>query len=345
MPLALQTFPTRRRSQRRAARPPARAISAAARWSCAPPMKATCRFRTFVRVDRRGAVGDRGRRRPRHARRLRHHGGDRPPSGPRTARQGGARRRRPGDPQHGDRRRQSVRARALWRFRRRAAGAGRDGRASTASDVPIEDLPGRAATAARGIVTGSQLRVARARRASAFVKVSRVKPKGVSVLQHRRALHRGRRRHGDVARASRLAAWPIGRCAPGRPRRRCSAATLTQEGIARGGRRRRRRHVSRSPTRSPAPGIAAKFCRCISAGCCSDLAGSANDRSRAARREERMAEGSGSVHAQRRGEGRVRRQRHDAAQCAARQARRHLAQRRLPSGHLRRLLGASSTAN
>ena len=51
---------------------------------------------------------------------------DRPPPGLSAHRQGGARGRRPGDPQHGDRRRQSFRAGALWRFRRRAAGARRD---------------------------------------------------------------------------------------------------------------------------------------------------------------------------------------------------------------------------
>ena len=47
MPLSLQTFRDGRAKPVPRSTEPARAISAAARWSCAPPMKAICRISTL----------------------------------------------------------------------------------------------------------------------------------------------------------------------------------------------------------------------------------------------------------------------------------------------------------
>ena len=79
---------------------------------------------------------------------------DRPPSRPVGDRQGREGGRWPGDPQHGDRRRQSFRARALWRFRGGAAGARRDSRTRRQATFGIEEfLAGRDGkhTAHRGL--------------------------------------------------------------------------------------------------------------------------------------------------------------------------------------------------
>ena len=81
MPLALQTFSTVGKPAPRSSRR-APAISAAARWSCAPPTKAMSRISSLVRSTDPGAVG--ASRSPAASvthRRFGDHGGDRPPSG------------------------------------------------------------------------------------------------------------------------------------------------------------------------------------------------------------------------------------------------------------------------
>ena len=265
---------------------------------------------------------------------------DRPPPWAGGGRQGGAGGRWAGDPQHGDRRRQPFRPDALWRFRRGAAGARRDrSQIGTGEDLGSQD----SCACARGS-TALSLRVSfafRRPRHSASSRVSRVKPKGVSVLTIAAVIDGdGRARSRAAPHRARLHGRPSDPRQGGR--RSAGRRALTEEGVApavaavaEGVESDHRCDGQRLvPRRGPAgafPPAAAEPRR------------HRTQPSPPGRKDGE--EGSGPVDAQRRGEGRVRRERRDAAQGAARQARRHVAQGRLPPGHLRRLLGAWSTAN
>ena len=178
--------------------------------------------------------------------------------------------RRTGGAQHGHGRRQSVRANALWRFCCRAACARRDGlRAGRLRRARHADrgISGERATGTPARSCSSSLAIGRrAPTRSAIRKVSRVKPKGGSVLTIA-ALCRSAA-DASRARASRygaMAATPIRAKAAERALegRTLDAATSPPRS------RPPPREPRRPTTRSPAPGIAAKSSACICAVCCS----------------------------------------------------------------------------
>ena len=118
-----------------------------------------------------------------------------------------------------------------------------------------------------GIVSSRDAFACPPRAAFRFAKVSRVKPKGVSVLSIAALLET------DAAGTVTAARIALG-CMADRPIRAKAAeealigGQLTEEGIAPAVAAVARRRRSRRPTRSPAPGTGARCCRCISAGCC-----------------------------------------------------------------------------
>ena len=131
-------------------------------------------------------------------------------------------------------------------------------------DLPIETFlakPRRAAVPS-SLRSGSRFRRQGGFR---FLKVSRVKPKGISVLQHRHSAGTGAGRHRVLgADRTRLHGRPAD-ARQGGGEAPCSAARSTEMAS--------RRHwlspaTARRPPRIrlPAPGIAAKSCRSISAG-------------------------------------------------------------------------------
>ena len=162
----------------------ARASSPAARWSCARSMRAIRSIATIVRSTDPTFSADLAVVRARGARRRRHHGGD-----SRRARTGvsasrGARGRRPGGARDGDRRRQSVRAVALRRFRGSAARARCDGRCSPAASA-ARDCRSKNFLRSRdrgALWSRASRSIGRRRRRSGSAKVTRVQPKGISVL-------------------------------------------------------------------------------------------------------------------------------------------------------------------
>ena len=151
------------------------------------------------------------------------------------SRRRGARGRRAGHPQHGDGRRQPVRPDAIWRFCRSPAGARSPGRRSAGKRW----ISTRSCACARGSTALSRASVCAfpRLRPSASSRVSRVKPKGVSVPVDR-GCHRGGRdghRRGGAHRA-RL----HGGSADPRPQggRSADRRTLTEHGVASSCRRR-----------------------------------------------------------------------------------------------------------
>ena len=336
MPLALKTYPDDCRGGFGAQAAKARAISAAARWSCAPPTKATCRCRPSCAPPTRRSPRSRSTAvAPRSALPS--------PCRPLPAIPGSRQSPRP-------RRRSAGRRSATWRrsaaiFSRRRPTATSPWRCWR-STRPCTPPPARWPS-----TTFSPTATARSSRRSAslfltpgkfrFLKVSRIKPKGVSVLSIAALIDADA---GKVTSA-RIA---LG-CMADRPIRAKAAekalvgATLDAAGHCSGGgrgrgghradhRRHRERLVSRRSAAGAFPSAAARSSRRIG--------GRQSLRPTAGAIGRKNGEGSSSVHAQRRGKGRVRRQRRDAARRCSATSSATLAQGRLRPGHLRRLLGA-----
>ena len=239
--------------------------------------------------------------------------------------------RRAGGAQHGDRRRQPVRAAALRRFRRRRCWrsmrrvmlAGRLRRARRRRSR------NSCATATRGSGAWSRrcrCRGPASRTRSASARSRRVKPKGVSVLSI--AAHLPRRRAGaSPARASPTARWGRRRSARRRSSARWRAARSMPPAIAPALRGRRRGHSTRRPMRSRSAWyrreVAGVHLRRLLLG---------------ERKREADGQDAGPVSPQRRGRGgRSSSGGAEPARCAAPRRRRYVAEVRLRPGHLRRL--------
>ena len=128
---------------------------------------------TVVRSTDRGFAEIRPAGARDHARRRRHHGADHRQPRACVPASGGARGRRAGDPQHGDRRRQPVRPLPLRRLHGRAARARRDGRDAGRLFGPRDAARGvswRVASGANGLVASVTFNRPRIRRRSASAR-------------------------------------------------------------------------------------------------------------------------------------------------------------------------------
>ena len=234
MPLSLQTFPTVGKPKPRSA--PARAISAAERSSCAPANEGDLSCDTLVRTSdpalRRIEIADRNvsigasvtmAAVARHPALSALAAAARAVGGPairNMATVGG----------------NLFAPDALWRFRRSHAGARRPGgdrRANDAISTRSCDVRERL----DGIVARRQLRLPAAE-AFRFVKVARVRPKGVSVLSIAAVIEADADGHGRRRRGSRSAAWRTVRSAPQGAEEALIGAQLTGGRHRSGGRRR-----------------------------------------------------------------------------------------------------------
>ena len=243
-----------------------RALSlAVARSSCAPSTKPMA-IEHHPALDRSELHRHGGYFRSHRARRGRDDGRDPARARARVSASGGARGRRPGGAGGGHDRRQPVRAEPLRRFRDGPAGARRDGDAGAAAMVSASCRSKSSSASRARKLAGIGGRFRRpATEVFRFAKVTRVHPKGLSVLSIAAQLPLA---SGRVAGA-RIAYGAMGErhCAPRRPSARSRAARSIEM---------RSRRPSRSPPTGPSPmddAIASswwrrKFFLSICAGCC-----------------------------------------------------------------------------